>query len=151
MELSKTSLVINMYLNNNLLTGKLDPAFFGQNFTIREGKGRTITNFPVLVSLDVSDNGFTGTFPGEVFTLPMLQVLAAGSNCFSAFTCPNETTLSPVLEAVILNGLSSGTSCRQFELAGISPNPGYIPTNFIGTSIPDCLWKFPNLTGTISG
>jgi Leucine-rich repeat (LRR) protein len=154
--------------NTNYLTGQLTSSFpphliviqFEMNHLTGDLFGMFnydgLDLFSTLVSLDVSFNAFTGSFPSVIFALPALNTLLGGSNCFSgALTCPvNETDshvikkrTSSALQVIDLNGLSSGSYCRHYMLpTSILPDSGYYPKNYMTGTLPSCIWEFENLT-----
>jgi hypothetical protein len=133
-----------LQVSDNYFTGPLS-TFAGTSLS---------RDYPFLSTLDVSDNGFTGSFPSTLFTLRRLTSLAAASNCFhgrlecaaDSSTEANYTELSP-LRIIDLNGLSSGVGCRNYIVSRtFLPRSGYYPTFFMEGSIPSCIWHFRNLT-----
>jgi hypothetical protein len=100
-----------------------------------------------LTYVDISDNAFTGSFPGEIFLLPNLYSIAAAKNCFQG-RLPNAELCqsSRSLHVLSLDGLHSSPYCSSrvwdpFHLM----SGGYVAKLMEG-SIPDCIWSFPNIS-----
>lgn len=123
-------------VHDNALTGPLDSVFSDHSF-------------PTLIQLDISDNGFSSSFPSALFSRSALLSLSATNNCFSGYlVCnddDNEDGRKSLLQVIDLSGLSSGTGCRHY-VSNVIPNSGYYPSNYMKGSIPSCVWSFPNLT-----
>jgi Leucine-rich repeat (LRR) protein len=133
--------VLLVQVNGNFLSGQLHK-LFGPDANHK---------FPAMLLLDISDNGFSGSFPASVFSMQLLR-LTASSNCFSGeLTCVlsnsslQNVTQSP-LQELDLEGLSSGIGCRNYVLPRtILENGGYYPNSYILGTIPSCFWTLPNL------
>lgn len=134
-----------LFLDNNQLGGDLTTSW------------KDVAMMRSLRSVDVSNNGFTGSFPSTIFSLPLLQVLAASSNCFSGSltigdivseTIDGKTYSKSTLNTIILNGLSSGTACRNTLrlFPRLIVTPGYVPHEYMAGTIPSALWTFSALT-----
>jgi hypothetical protein len=110
--------------------------------------------FPLMILIDLNDNGFTGSFPNSLFTLRALQSLSGSSNCFSGeLTCGKNSTLDDELnkphslQQLSLSGLTSGNGCRNYVLSrSFYSNSGYYPNSYMQGTIPSCFWIFENLT-----
>jgi Leucine-rich repeat (LRR) protein len=142
-------------LNGNFLTG-LVPSELANlrsliylNVSLNKLKGNlgqlfATSNFSNVVDLDFSLNAFTGTLPRQLFQNSRhLSSVILFSNCFSG-TVPDEICESPVLQTLILDGLSSGPSCASS--VDLSIIHGFFPKYFMQGSIPDCIWSMPNIT-----
>jgi Leucine-rich repeat (LRR) protein len=114
-------------LSNNRFSGSLDDAF---NASLQ-------TN---LTTIQVNNNQLTGTLPDEVFKLPALLNLVAVSNCFHG-TIPLAACNASALSGLILDGLSSATSCRN-----TLPSGAYTLSRSVGGTVPTCLFQLPALT-----
>jgi Leucine-rich repeat (LRR) protein len=114
-------------LSTNRFSGPLDDAF---NATLQ-------TN---MSTIQVNNNQLTGTLPDEVFKLPALLNFVAVSNCFHG-TIPLAACSSSALSGLILDGLSSATSCRR-----ALPSGAYLLSRSVGGTLPVCLFQLPALT-----
>jgi hypothetical protein len=114
-------------LSGNRFTGPLDDAF---NATLQ-------TN---LSTIEVNNNQLTGTLPDELFKLPALLNFVAVSNCFHG-TIPPSACNASVLSGLILDGLSSATSCRR-----TLPSGAYLLSRSVGGTVPICLFRLPSIT-----
>jgi Leucine-rich repeat (LRR) protein len=156
-------------VSTNYFTGPVPPLFPGhlQILQLNDNycSGQFSNLFPVhardlyleLVLVDFADNGFTGSFPSSLFTLPVLHTLSGSRNCFSGeLVCGYDANVTvsthpkiPTvpLTVIDLNGLSSGIGCRNYILPrSLLPTSGYYPENYIRGSIPSCFWSLQNLT-----
>ena len=121
-------------VNNNQLTGTMNEVF---NTTLQKS----------LNTIQVNDNQLTGTLPELLFGLDSLIVLVAGSNCFHGILPANalcNTTQLHRLATLVLDGLSSATSCRNTLLPGISNS--YVYHHAFNGKVPACLFQMPNLS-----
>jgi Leucine-rich repeat (LRR) protein len=133
-----------LQLNGNYFWGNLRHLF--------PDNAADIIQFALLI--DISDNGFTGSVPSSLFSLPNLHTLAASSNCFGGELQCMELNRTDVidysqrgLKVLDMSGLSSGVGCRRYIISrSLLPNSGYYPHNYIKGLIPPCIWKFSNLT-----
>jgi Leucine-rich repeat (LRR) protein len=114
-------------MSDNRFSGSLDGAF---NATLQTK----------LTTIEVNNNQLTGTLPDEVFKLPALLNFVAVSNCFHG-TIPASACNASILGGLILNGLSSATSCRR-----ALPSGAYLLSRSVGGTVPTCLLQLPNLT-----
>jgi Leucine-rich repeat (LRR) protein len=114
-------------LSNNRFTGTLHGAF---NATLQTK----------LSTIQVDNNHLTGTLPDELFKLPALLNFVAVSNCFHG-TIPLAACNASALSGLILDGLSSATSCRR-----TLPSGAYLLSRSVGGTVPICLFQLANLT-----
>jgi hypothetical protein len=126
-KLSTLPMLTFALLSNNRFSGPLDGAF---NATLQTQ----------LATIEVNDNQLTGTIPGEVFKLPALLNFVAVSNCFHG-TIPFAACNASALSGLILDGLSSATSCRR-----TLPSGAYFLSRSVGGTVPICLFQLPALT-----
>jgi hypothetical protein len=100
--------------------------------------------FISLTLIDVSDNRLTGSLPN--YNNPTLQVFAASTNCFQG-SIPASLCDSG-LKALILNGLSSSSSCQRpiFPHTRIHT---YYNQYYIENGIPDCLFTHSGQLNTL--
>jgi Leucine-rich repeat (LRR) protein len=120
-------------LNNNLLNGKLDNVF---NSTIQK----------FISSIDVSENSLTGTLSKDIFNIKTLESFIAYSNCIEGSIPINVCSLFN-LNALILDGLSSSTSCKNyiFPRKYIKSLPTSFQLNNSIGHINECLFNMSNL------
>lgn len=95
---------------------------------------------PNLVSVVLSDNGFTGSLPDSIFNSTSLRQFIASKNCFSG------SLSSSICNAVSMctlsvSGLTAGRSCVYHILPGLG---AYTSTRTPG-SIPSCLYNMSGL------
>lgn len=137
---------VQLYVNGNELTGQLQDLFYPTNM------------LHALELLDISDNGFTGFFPGIVFSLPRLHTLVTSSNCFTGSLSGSDIPTKSDLQLISMDGLSSGRSCRKLSVVPLAlllfshPNPGYVPNKLMHGAVPATLWSLPKLSSiSLSG
>jgi Leucine-rich repeat (LRR) protein len=114
-------------LSDNRFTGSLSGAF-------------DATLQTQLTTIEVNNNQLTGTLPDEVFKLPALLNFVAVSNCFHG-TIPPAACNASALSGLILDGLSSATSCRRTQ-----PSGAYLLSRSVGGTVPICLFQLPSIT-----
>lgn len=96
-ELADLRTLSTVLLHNNRLTGSLDNLFH------RDPSNSSYR----LAVLDFSRNEFSGTLPGQIFTLsPLLTSLIGTDNCLTG-RLPEDICVASSLSSVILNGLNS--------------------------------------------
>ncbi|RYH25605.1 hypothetical protein EON65_15370 [archaeon] len=115
----------------NMLTGRVDNVFDSQVQTS-------------LKLVDISDNGFSGAFPAEVFKLPALTSLAAGKNCFHG-NFPDTVCGSNALRTMSLDGMGASDQCLITLWDPFHLSNAYFGGLMTGT-IPSCVWSLPNIT-----
>ncbi len=64
-----------------------------------------------------SDNAFSGSIPKEIFLLPNITILVLSKNCFHG-NLPKAMCEAETLTNLILDGLSSSTSCKSNGMHG---------------------------------
>ena len=118
-----------LMVSNNKFSGNIE--MFGPGFQ------------PHLDTLILNNNQFTGTLPAALFTSQCLTVFSAVSNCFHGSlpltVCDNEN-----LVTLVLDGLSSATSCRNTLFPSLSTT--YVNTYTVSGPVPVCLFHLPNLS-----
>ena len=99
---------------------------------------------PILSSIDISNNAFTGEISTEIFTLPSLTTLSMLSNCFHDTSIPyNICNSSKLLNILVLDGLHSSPYCTTTYFSTTNTYP--LLSSLKGT-IPSCLFTdFPVL------
>jgi hypothetical protein len=132
--LSSLTKLQGITISGNKFTG---PATF-----LFEGESSP-SSFPLLTSINMDNNGLTGTVPRQIFELPSLRLLSLSQNCFKG-RIPEEVCSATKLTSLVLDGLTSGSSCRQYLALGLSK--AYVPHNFITGSIPSCILTLPNVS-----
>lgn len=115
----------------NMLTGKVQHVFDSEVQT-------------ALQLVDISDNGFSGAFPAEVFKLPSLVSLAAGKNCFRG-NFPETVCESNYLHTMSLDGMGASDQCLVTLWDPLDVSNAYFGGLLTGT-IPSCVWSLPNIT-----
>ena len=123
----------SLILSENYFLGKLNTLF-----TYVQSSNYSVN----LVTVDVSDNGFSGTLPMELFNSTSLNVFVAAKNCFtgsiSASIC---SALS--LNVLDLSGLSAGSACSRAFTYGILD---FYTARSVSGGIPSCIYHLPNMT-----
>jgi Leucine-rich repeat (LRR) protein len=137
--------LIVLLLHNNQLRGALIGAF-------------NATHQGSISTIQLSENGFTGEIPADLFALPQLETAILGTNCFQG-VIPAAICNASALQTLSLNGLRSGAPCRKPLLSLISE--AYTLTHPIRNGIPTCLFEMTSLntlqvsgsgiTGTLPG
>jgi len=98
-----------------------------------------------LTDINLGSNSFAGTLDQAVLALPKLEKFSAEGNCFCG-TIPHSICSNKQLRMVILDGLSSGLSCRQYYFKGTAFYPAFNGFSSLQPSfgpLPDCLWQLP--------
>jgi len=95
-----------------------------------------------LITVDVSNNGFTGTLPFDLFSSSRsLEEFIGGSNCFSG-TISSEICNATSLKTLDLSGMRAGANCaHRVNLALIH----FYSTDTVHGSIPSCLFSSTSL------
>jgi Leucine-rich repeat (LRR) protein len=134
-----------MMLQQNQFSGDLDTLF-----SVNASKVKDASNLYLLSTIDLSDNGFTGTLPAKLFSLPLIDSIALVKNCFHG-SIPAEicdgVTNAQRLTVLDLDGLTSGTACQQPVFGGATSffhSKAFTSAFMLGT-IPSCLFQFPAL------
>jgi Leucine-rich repeat (LRR) protein len=128
--------LIVLLLHNNRLSGSLLGVF---NASLQTR----------VSTVQLSENGFTGDLPVELFALPQLETAILGTNCFQG-KLPAAMCNASSLQTLSLNGLRSGAPCRKSLFPLISK--AYTLTHPIQNGIPTCLFEMASLnTLQISG
>jgi Leucine-rich repeat (LRR) protein len=86
-------------LQNNRFSGSLDGIF---NTTLQKE----------LSSIQLNNNLFTGTLPGDLFSAPLLTLFSAVGNCFNGPLPVDAICQSSSLSSLLLDGLGSARSCN---------------------------------------
>ena len=99
-----------------------------------------------LIDLDLSNNQFTGSLPGEFFSnATSLQTFVAASNCLDG-SLPIEICRSKDLISLLLDGLSTADNCRQNIFPALTTYfNAFTLDYFIEGTIPTCFYELPNL------
>jgi Leucine-rich repeat (LRR) protein len=142
--------LIFFYMNHNMLHGKIPKTFsnlttltslFLQNNQLT-GEIGGIFNYSTqkeITTIELSDNGFYGSIPPEIFLIKRLKTFTAVSNCFEGHLpltiCRNDSQL----HTLVMDGLRAARSCREAILPGISN--AYVLTDNIQRGIPDCIFR----------
>ena len=115
---------------SNFFRGSLDGLFNYRNQTL-------------LNTIEISDNHFTGTLPADLFFLPRLSTLVAGSNCLS-IPLPSAVCSANSLLTLSLDGIKSAKPCRKLLAPGISSS--YTIANHNSrTVLPLCIFNLTNI------
>jgi len=89
----------------------------------------------------ISRNQFTGEIPLDLFRLPSLTVVSAGTNClYSAL--PSVMCNSSSLRVLAFDGLHTARACQKRILPWFS---AYYPTQSLIGAVPDCIYEMTNL------
>eukprot|EP01032_Pedospumella_encystans_P008932 gene8932-10550_t len=137
-------------LSYNALTGTIPPSFqyLSQlNSLLLQGnqlRGSLYTmvspSQTLLSSIQLDYNQFTGELPAQLFQLPELMSLSIVGSCLHG-TLPTSICNATQLEALILQGLTTGASCRQASLS-------FQQHKYFGGTIPFCMLSMRKL-GTL--
>ncbi len=143
----------DVLIYSNLLTGSIPRAFTQLSglrvFMVSNNKlTGNIDVFdpemqPHLETLVLNNNQFTGTLPAALFGSQSLTVFSAVSNCFHG-TLPSSVCDNENLVTLVLDGLSSATSCRDTLFPSLSTT--YLNTYTVSGTVPVCLFHLPNLS-----
>jgi Leucine-rich repeat (LRR) protein len=96
---------------------------------------------PILQSLYVNNNGFTGTIPSSFFEFRSLVLFSASINCLHG-TLPDAICESLLLSDIELEGLHSAEVCpSRLSLLG-----HYFSFEGVAGTISDCLFSLPRLS-----
>lgn len=125
-----TSIIL---LSNNLFTGSIDML------------SRPILEHNISVqNLDISNNAFTGKIKSAFYrSSPRMTVLVAGVNCLE-IELTEDICLWPLLESLVLDGLSTATPCRQLFYPGTTDGSYRLKLSKT-SSLPSCLFGLPQL------
>lgn len=144
----------DLVVHTNRLVGTI-PASVGQlaNLHVFEVQNNRLTGSieklfdpvlqPFITTIILNNNQLTGTLPAAAFTLKNLNAFAAVGNCFHG-TLPNTLCHGVNLFTLVLDGLSSATSCRDELLPRLTSS--YLTRRAVHGTIPSCLFAMPNLT-----
>lgn len=120
--LQSLGLLTSLSLANNSLHGPLSNVFG--------------SNQMLLSSIDISDNGLTGSLPSVIFTLGSLSIFAAGSNCMGQII-PSEICQAQLLQTLSLNGLNSNPRFCKGATVFFAKTP---VANVVEGGLPACVW-----------
>eukprot|EP01034_Spumella_vulgaris_P024819 gene24819-31203_t len=127
----KMVMVSLFFVHNNQLTGSLSSVFDADRQ-------------PLITSIDVSNNQFTGPIPTTPFMIRRLQTFAAVSNCLKG-SIPAVICSAHNLTSLALDGLSTATSC-QTKLAHLPGLPAaYGLQHSTEGGVPSCLFNMSQL------
>jgi Leucine-rich repeat (LRR) protein len=118
-----------LFVSSNMLTGTI-AGFVNSTTQLR------------LAIVQVSGNALTGQIPDDLFALPGLETVVLGDNCFHG-TLPAAMCDAANLKTLSLDGLQSGTTCRDRVFPGISQV--YVLLSLITDGIPACLFQMESL------
>ena len=93
-----------------------------------------------ITTIQLDDNQFTGELPAVLFQLPSLISLSIVGSCLHG-TLPDTICRATQLEALILQGLTTGASCKAMGIPSMSLHGR---RQFEGT-VPACLLSMPRL------
>jgi Leucine-rich repeat (LRR) protein len=96
---SKFTGMYALNLQNHRFSGSLDGIF---NTTLQKK----------LSSIQLNNNLFTGTLPGDLFSAPLLTLFSAVGNCFNGPLPVDAIYQSSSLSSLLLDGLGSARSCN---------------------------------------
>lgn len=142
-----THWLFTLSLRSNRLTGTLPASLGTVMLAVLELDDNELTGYisqlpPLIVSLDVSNNRFSGLLPTDAFQSPYLVSFIAGVNCFSG-TLPVELCHATELTYVGLGGLHAAKACQERIFTESSIDTYYLTTMF-GT-IPQCYFTSPTI------
>jgi Leucine-rich repeat (LRR) protein len=139
-------------LSSNSLTGTL-PSELSQlislqtlNLSSNALEGTVLSTLTHELSyISLSDNAFTGVIPAALFESSNLTVIDLSTNCFSG-SLPVTLCSPQSLTAMIMNGLSSGESCRvKFSKSLSRIFQGILSTQSFSASLPSCIFDLVHL------
>ena len=100
-------------------------------------------NINQLETVDISDNGFTGSLPSQQFGTSTLSAFVGAQNCFSG-PIPEDICNAHGLVTLDLSGLTAGRNCaRTVDVLGILK---FYTASTVSGDIPACLFTMPNIT-----
>jgi hypothetical protein len=143
-------------LNNNYLYGTLSPKVCGLakltsldvstnslNGNLNEAFIEPLYN---LVFANLANNSFSSSLPSKLFASSVLEVATLNTNCFSG-TLPTDLCSAASLTSLILDSLSSGSSCAvNLNRLFVNLVQGIFPVKKVEGSLLACLFALPNLT-----
>jgi hypothetical protein len=98
-----------------------------------------------LQDIALSNNQFTGNIPNEAFKLKSLVSFGAGSNCLWG-SLPESLCSSSSLSLLILDGVSSGSSCKRPLYPELDDKRlPYVLTKRITGHIPPCVFNMTSI------
>ena len=103
-----------------------------------------VTTQTALANIQLNNNQLTGTLPDSLFQLKSLNTLVLVSNCFSGTLPASMCNPDSRMYSIVLDGLSSATSCQYKLLLGLSD--AYTLKQAVHGHIPLCVFSLPNLT-----
>ena len=132
-----------LLVHNNNVTSDSDDAF------------HFISKNSSITALDISENGFSGTMPDDLFTtyLPRIETFAASSNCYRG-SLPSSICSASNLKTLVLSGLSSGKTCRNNiwnETIFHGYFTGYTAKVYIEGTLPQCIFTLDSLVELYAG
>ena len=119
-----------LFVQSNLLTGPVHSLF---NSSLQRR----------VLSIQLSDNRFTGSLPEDIFDSPQLQAFSAVKNCLDV-SLPETICNAKTLITLALDGLRSAETCRSVIMQGLSRAYMLAPQS-INVQIPPCMYQFPHL------
>eukprot|EP01032_Pedospumella_encystans_P016091 gene16091-18374_t len=145
---------VNFYVDQNHLHGTIPPQlsnlqsvaylFFYDNMLSGGLTGLFDPNLQQNLSIVLlSDNHLTGPLPAELFLLPNLTVIDAGSNCIVNDPLSDAICHSARLQTIALDGLHTSPACRKKILAGVTSTYKLSPA--LRNGVPDCIYSLPSL------
>jgi Leucine-rich repeat (LRR) protein len=133
----------DLRLDHNLFTGSLhEDDSFGFINPLWQLELRT---------LSVAFNLLKGEVSATPFLLPNIEVLALDSNCFSGALPSKEICTANTLKTLILSGLSSGATCRDYFFSSEMRKPplqfdGFLAPFLMSDQVlPVCMFNLPHL------
>jgi hypothetical protein len=147
--------LIDLILNDNNLIGSIPSSFLSlpklEILFLQNNQFTGILDNLVLSSLiniDLSNNQFVGTIPSFSFSsmdsFSALQTFTASSNCLHG-SVPSSFCEIPFLTTLVLDGVSTASSCRIFTFPNSPFLNAFYVKFFISDNIPSCLFSIPNL------
>lgn len=103
-----------------------------------------------LQVLDLSNNGFTGSIPTEIFALPRLLAVAISENCFTG-SIPTTICDANKLQVLDMDGLSTADDCTfstplMKDIAIALQNTQVYRAKFMDGGLPQCFFQMANLS-----
>lgn len=120
-----------LFVQNNLLTGPVHSLF---NSSLQQR----------VLSIQLSDNRFTGTLPRDIFEFPQLQAFSAVKNCLDVLL-PENICNAKTLITLALDGLRSAETCRSVIMPGLSRAYMLASPSTTSIQIPSCMYQLPLL------